>query len=197
MKTIKVCLVLIALCGVFTSCYKDKGNYDYTSINELSFRNFDAEKGYTVSGGDTLRILPEVVGTQDPDGSKKKYSYEWSLDYVLKDSVVSTQKNLVMKVTMPPGKYTLQYKVKDNETGVEYQTRAQLTVITRVFEGYMVMSEVNGKTRLDMVSYSLANGQFTVLPDVLTLMGSTLPVQGKPLQVFCFETEAFYITPET
>jgi hypothetical protein len=189
--------ILIALCCAFAACYKDKGNYNYHPVNQLTFTNFDTAKGYTVNVGQTLSITPQLKGTLDPDGSGKQYSYEWSLDFPQQDSVLSKEKTLNVKLVLAPGKYTLQYKVTDLSTGIQFSTRAQLLVTTRVFEGYLVMNEVNGKTRLDMVSYSRTDDHFEFIPDVLSQMSSALPVQGKPIQVFCFETEAFRITPQT
>jgi hypothetical protein len=197
MKKIQTCFILIVLCCAFASCYKDKGNYDYKPVNELNFTNIDTAKGYTVTFGEMLKVSPQLKGTQDPDGSGKQYSYEWSLDFSEKDSVLSTQKNLDVKLLVPPGKYTLQFKATDLETGIRFHIRTQLLVTTNVFEGYLVMNEVNGKTRLDMLSYYRTDDRFEQLTDVLSQKSSTAPVQGKPKQVFCMETETFNITPQT
>lgn len=197
MRNIQTCFILIVFCCVFVSCYKDKGNYDYQDVNELSFLNIDTAKGYTVFLGDVLTVTPQLKGTQDPTGSGKSYTYEWSLDLPEKDSVLSREKNLHVKLVVPPGKYTLQFKATDPETGIRFHIRTQLLVTTKIFEGYLVMNEVNGKTRLDMLSYYRSDDRFELLTDVLSQMGSTAPVQGKPKQVFCIETEVFNITPQT
>gem|GEM_PF-1119935 len=197
MKRIQTCFILIVFCCALVACYKDKGNYNYQPVNELNFTNIDTAKGYTVFSGEMLKVSPQLKGTQDADGSGKQYSYEWSLTLSDKDSVLSTQKNLDVKLLVPPGKYTLQFKVKDLETGIRFHIRTQLLVTTKVFEGYLVMNEVNGKTRLDMLSYYRTEDRFEQLTDVLGQMSSTAPVQGKPKQVFCMETEVFNITPQT
>ena len=197
MRKISTCFILMAFCCAFASCYKDMGNYNYHPINEISLTNIDTAHGYTLLLGDSLIISPALNGTQDPAGTGKKYSYEWSLDFSLKDSVLSTEKNLRIKPVLAPGKYTLQFKATDLETGIRAHARTQLLVTTRVFEGYMVMNEVNGKTRLDMLSYHRTNDEFEQLTDVLSQLNSGAPTQGKPRQVFCMETEAFYITPQT
>lgn len=197
MKTIQTCLLLMAFCGGLVSCYKDKGNYDYEPVNELRFFNIDTAKGYTVALGETLTVTPQVQGTLDPTGSGKPYTYEWSLDFVGKDSVLSREKNLSTRLLIPPGKYTLQFKATDQQTGIRFHIRTQLLVTTKVFEGYLVMNEVNGKMRLDMLSYYRTDDRFEQLTDVLAQMSSALQVQGKPIQVFCMETEALNVTPQT
>lgn len=197
MKKIQTLFILFAFCCFLAACYKDKGNYDYRPVNELNFSNIDTAKGYTVFFGETLTVAPQVKGTQDPNGSGKPYTYEWSLDFIGKDSVLSTAKDLNVKLLVPPGKYTLQFKATDPETGIRFHIRTQLLVTSKVFEGFLVMNEVNGKTRLDMLSYYRTEDRFEQLTDVLTQMSSALPVQGKPRQVFCMETEFFNITPQT
>lgn len=62
---------------VLTSCYKDKGNYAYTEINEANIDTFTQQYNayYLV---DTLKITPKINFTMDP-GSADRYSYQWSL----------------------------------------------------------------------------------------------------------------------
>lgn len=188
MKKIQACFILMIVCTAFIACYKDKGNYDYHPINELTFANFDTTNGYRVEYGETLTVSPQLQGSLDPDGTKHAYTYEWSFDLPDRDTVISTEKVLNLKMTVNPGTYVLQYKVIDKETGVQFRTRTQLLVTTKIFEGYLVLSDVNGASRLDMLSYYRTDNVFEPHIDVLAEMGSTLPPQGKPIQVFCMET---------
>ena len=197
MNKILSCLLLTVVCAALTSCYKDKGNYDYHPVNELNFTGIDTAHGYTIFLGDTLRINPQLKGTEDPTGSSRTYSYEWSIDFTGRDSVLSREKNLSAKLLFTPGKYTLQFKVTDQETGIRFHIRTQLLVTTRIFEGYLVMNEVDGKMRLYMLSYHRTQDDFEQLTDVLTQLNSGLPTQGKPVQVFCTETSFFGATPQT
>jgi hypothetical protein len=196
MKQIQSCLIFFAICFLASACHKDTGNYNYTSVNEITFQNIKPG-GYVIRGGDTLKIEPNPQGTQEADGTKGTYSYRWSLEQTVGDSVISTEKNLSMHVTLPAGPYTLQYRVKDEQSGITFQTKTKLLVTTRIYEGYLVMSEVNGGTRLDMLTFDHATQEFEQLTDVLSLMGSQAPVQGEPVQIFCMESEAFSITPDS
>lgn len=190
MKQIRSFYILSLLCVALAACYKDKGNYDYHAINELSIVNVDTAHGYSVDFGTPLTISPQIKGTLDPDGSKGSYSYIWSLYGVAGDSVISTQKALNVSLTRPPGSYTLQFIVKDNASGVSYGVKTTLLITTKVFEGYLVLNEVNGKSRLDMITYYRASGLFEQHTDILTEMQSALPAQGKPIQVYCMETQS-------
>lgn len=181
---------IIALAGICLSaaCYKDKGNYSYQPVNELAVAQFDTVKGYVAYYGDSLKIDPVISGTIDKNGTGN-YSYEWSYQvpsYAI--TVLSTQKNLRYKIDMLPGNYSLRLKVTDNTSGVLYHVRTNLQVSTKVYEGYLVLNEVAGKSRLDMLSYQTQTQQFTQITNVLDSMGSHLPVQGKPKNIFCMQT---------
>jgi hypothetical protein len=176
----------------FSACYKDIGNYSYHSINEVSFQNIDTIKGYSAYFGDTLTISPTVVSSAN-DTSENDYTYEWSFRLgvaqtatnPLRDSVVSTQRALAVKIALTPGNYTLQYRVTDKKTGVQFHAMTNLLVTTQVYEGFLVMNDVNGAARLDMLSYNSTSNVFTQYTDVLQKMGSTVPMQGQPYQVLC------------
>ncbi len=197
MKQIQYLVIMMVLCIAAVSCYKDKGNYNYHPINELSFLNFDTTNGYSVEFGQPLTVSPQIKGTLDTSGAQKSYSYEWSLYFNSKDSVISTDKILNVKLQEPPGNYTLQLIVTDKTTGVQYAIRTQLLIITEIFEGFLVLNEVSGKSRLDMITYNRTDNTYKQHTDILTEMGSQLPVQGKPIQVFCMESEYFAKTPDS
>ncbi|SIS97382.1 PKD-like family protein [Filimonas lacunae] len=180
----------IALLGICccTACYKDKGNYNYHPINEVAVSQFDTVQGYLVYIADTLKVSPVVTGTLDKEGTAG-YSYEWSYetqDFV--STVISTEKNLRYAITLLPGNYSLRLKVTDNASGVLYHFRANLQVSTAVYEGYLVLNEVNGHSRLDMLSYQTNTQQFTQITDVLQKMASSLPQQGSPVNIFCMQS---------
>lgn len=175
------CLILSSF--VLASCFKDKGNYDYHPINEINFQNFDSSKGYSVLFGQELNIAPTLVMSTDKNPAIDAYRYEWSLRINNKDTVLSTDRDIKWKATIAPGKYSLQYRVTDKSNNVEFHIRTSLQVSTEVFEGYFVLNDVNGAARLDMLSYSSTASTFTQFTDVLKKQGSTVPMQGKPLQV--------------
>ncbi len=173
----------------FYACNKDQGNYVYNDINELSFESFDTVNGYSIFAGDSLKIYPKLIMTKDQDASVSDYSYEWSLHIVESlrtyDSVISTEKNLVAKIMFSPGNYFLQYKVTDKTTGVPFHIRTNLMVSTPVYEGYLILNDVDGQSRLDMLSYDNVNHVFAQYTNVLGKMESSLPSQGEPYQVLC------------
>ncbi len=182
-------LLLGFFIAAFYACDKDLGNYDYHDINEISFESFDTVNGYNVFTGDSLKIYPDLVMTKDQNASENDYLYEWSIhiteSYNIYDSIISTEKNLKAKILLDPGNYFLQYKVTDKTTGVPFHIRTNLLVSTPVYEGYLVLNNVDGQSRLDMLSYNNTDHIFIQYTDVLEKMGSSLPPQGEPYQIQC------------
>jgi hypothetical protein len=188
MKKLLIYILLVAPAVGLVSCYKDLGNYSYHPINEVTIGGIDTVNGYTATFGDTLTISPVLAGSLDPAGSQK-YSYEWSFfDQNKGDQVISTDKNLQIRISQLPGSYTLQYKVTDLATGVLFHARTTVLVRTDVYEGYLVLNDVGGNSRLDMLSYDVVAGKFTQYTDVLKKMGSSLTPQAAPYKVVCTRT---------
>lgn len=183
MKKLLIC-ILPALLACMAGCYKDEGNYSYSDINEITFANIDTTAGYAVFIGDSLKISPSLKSTMA--ANEDNYTYEWSFfDNIKGDKILSNDRNLRIRINETPGTYSLQYRVVDKKTGVLFHVRTKVLVRTAVYEGYMVLNEVNGKSRLDMLSYDATTSSFNQITDVLLQMGSNLPEQGKPYKVVC------------
>ena len=73
MKHIIYLLLSIVL---FTSCFDDKGNYDYIDINEVTISGFEASTYTVISYIDTLRINPDVKGTLSSKDEDFEYSWK-------------------------------------------------------------------------------------------------------------------------
>ncbi len=150
MKQIAALLILAA---AIISCNKDKGNYSYEDINDAAISGI--EPHYTKLLKDTLRIRPELTfNTITPDA---ELDFEWVRIYTdaSNDSsrkVIGTSRNLEYKLADESGRYNLFFRVRNKKSGVQYQRRFTLTVQSSVYEGWLLMCNVNGFTRIDMVS---------------------------------------------
>jgi len=190
MKKLLICIIAGTLAGS-SSCYKDKGNYSYREINEVTFAQIDTATGYSVFLGDSLKISPQLISSMP--GEPQDYTYEWSFfDRMKGDRILSKEKDLKIKIDEIPGPYSLQFRVTDKSNGRLFHVRTNVLVKTTVYEGYLVLNDVNGKSRLDMISYDATNGSFTQITDVLEHRNSNLPPQGKPIKVLASRvTNAF------
>lgn len=146
-------IVLITI----TSCLKDKGNYDYVPINQVQVAGIKTSEAYEAFAYiDSLNIVPTIVGEglEEPG----RYEYVWKFmrnvdntaDSI--DHVVSRERNLKMLVTFEAGEYRGFYTVTDTREGTSWGTEFSLRVRSLTAEGFMVLSDDNGKGRLDMIS---------------------------------------------
>lgn len=173
------------------ACYKDQGNYKYEQINEVQFEGIaDAYTGYL---GERINIKPKLTFTQDNGNDTARYAYEWTglrTDAVLPADVrteIATTRNLDLVVAFSPGPYRIYYRVTDKITGVQWQKTFSLTILSKVYEGWMLMNDVHGKTRIDMLTKT--DTGYRILTDVLSSMNANVPdryLSAKPLFMNCY-----------
>ncbi|MRX68362.1 PKD-like family protein [Flavobacterium resistens] len=199
-KNIKIQLVLLVLVLLNWSCANDEGNYDYNAINELNVTGIQEE--YTVYNGDPFVIKPNLNPTLDDGSTKDRYEYEWVAVNPSKlasesRTTIATTKDYNDVLKLPPAKYTVYYFIKDKITGVRWQQKPfTLNVVSSIYEGWMIIGNVDGKARLDMVSIIPGSTNIRIINDVLDFSGSALKLEGKAVDVDCF-TSALPTTSPT
>lgn len=155
-------IYLFLVVGLFSSCFDDKGNYDYTDINEVTISGFSENIYSVISYIDTLRIEPEIEGTLS--SNENDFEFAWkiipeNLDFSQveegEDFIVGQEKNLSLPITLKAGKYICFYLVKDKASGVTYKHKFELQARTTTSEGWLVLSN-NGANdaRMDVVMYA-------------------------------------------
>ena len=149
------------------ACAEDKGNYVYHEINEVAIaEGLEQGKLYTkVSFVDNLTFDP-VINSTLKDFNEADYEYEWKAiprgadfeDIEKADGLVlSTERRIDMLLTLKPGDYSCFFNVTDKETGVCWSTPFYLRVKSMTSEGWMVLCEENGESRMDLVFNSSEN----------------------------------------
>lgn len=187
-KTILVAFIIITTLG---SCKKDLGNYDYNEINSLkAVLNLPTE--VTAIYGKPLSIKPELKFSLDPGFDESKYTFEWS--YIgsngiggIKMFVLANTRNLEQVVSIVAGTYTAFYTVTDKASGVAYKKEFRIKVTNEINEGWMLMCDVNGQARVDMLSVN-ATGAFDLVSDLLGSTSSELKLTGKPVMIYNYAT---------
>ena len=191
--TFKKYILIIALCitGGFNACKKDLGNYSYNDINELSAVGGIAPD-LTAVYSKQFVLKPDLKFTQDAGADESKYSYEWS--YIGPNGLggsklftLATTRNLDLKMTIIAGSYQFYYSVTDKNTGVKFRYPFTLKVVNEINEGWMLMCDVSGKARVDMLSLN-TNNAFDVIIDLLATTGSDLKLDGKPVMAYTYNT---------
>lgn len=141
-------MIITGVC-LFSSCYDDKGNYDYNPINELEISGI--EKEYMCEKWDTLKI-PEPVITSTQAGmpaikycwevNGKKVGQQPALQYIVSDKAERD--------------YKCRLIVSDTVMHVEYYKTFKLKVFTPYSEGLMVLTDYDHQP---MVSFlGIING---------------------------------------
>jgi len=169
-KVIHILYTLIALFFI-TSCYTDKGNYDYTSISDIVIDSIASS--YTkISAVDILEISPQLTSTYN----ENDFEYVWEmLDSRNNRDTLSHEKDLSYAVNESPGSYTIFFFVKNKANGYYVHTTTSLNVVTEYSMGHYILKEdASGNTDMDL----LLNDGRLISDILLKTQGSTLP--GKP-----------------
>ena len=142
--------VVVVLSIVFAGCSQDEGNYDYHSLNEPNITGVPETNSVLIH--DVLDLDPSMG---DNITDLDAYDYEWKVinnsgDHV--ETVLSHEKHLNQEVTLNAGEYTLYFTATDKESGLFWRKSYKLIVSDSSSEGWMVLCDDHGKTRLDMIS---------------------------------------------
>lgn len=193
-KKIKTQFILLLSISILAiSCYDDEGNYDYKDINEVGISGL--EEKYSVARFENFNLVPELTYSQ-ASGNTANYTYKWQAyqrSGVGDDRVtdLSNEKDLLVPIELIPGNYTVYYTVYDDSTGLEWQYDFDLEVANSIYEGWLVLNDINGASRLDMISYIYE--EYQTKHDVLALAGSELTLDGAPGFVYCYSFDpSFY-----
>lgn len=142
--------VTFALTLAFAACSPDKGNYDYHTLNEPNITGVPEANSVLIH--DVLDLDPSMGdNVTDLDA----YSYEWKVinnsgDH--EETVIGKDKHLHTEVTLDAGTYTLYFTATDKQSGLFWRKSYTLTVSDSSSEGWMVLCDVDGATRLDIIS---------------------------------------------
>lgn len=153
--------VTFAMAMLFAGCSQDEGNYDYHSLNEPNITGVPEQISVlTLSNIDIDPSMGDNITDLDA------YTYEWKVINKSGDNevtVLGNEKHLQTEVTLPAGEYTLYFTATEKKTGLFWRKSFALTVSDTTSDGWLVLCDINGKTRLDMVSNITGQIYFDVL----------------------------------
>lgn len=143
--------IISALIIVITSCFADKGNYEYTAWEEITVTGIESD--YTaISQVDRIQIEPVVSSTEND----AQYEYYWGIyetsvqGYAPIIDTIATTKNLDYLVVQPAKGWVLVFYAKNINTGYSKIVTANLNVVTEFTRGWYVAKQENGYTDLDL-----------------------------------------------
>ena len=165
MKIAKLMIGILFFSAV--ACTEDKGNYDYTPLNDLSIAGI--ESAYMIERDSQLVIPVTITGTEGFDESRYEYLwYIWSVNNAADPDTLSYEKDLNVPISVVAGSYDMRYLVTDKETNIVYTSRATLDVIDSYSQGVMALSSAGGEADVTFINavnaisthvYREANGE--------------------------------------
>lgn len=170
-------LGLLAASVTLTGCYEDKGNYDYSEIEEVTITLPTAIEA--MANAENVKFSPTVVSSvtgKEIPADDPNYEYECRIFYTRTIDGITEKwydinpdrtQGVDFFVQAPAGTYSLWYTARNKRTGVESHAKGSLRLISSVYEGWMVMSN-NGaeKTmRLDMI-FTDSKGRELIAKDI-------------------------------
>lgn len=141
-----------------TSCYEDKGNYDYKEMNDVEISVPTESSNYSL--GDTVKSKPQLtfaLGRESVD-----LEYEWTYD----GHVVAHSRDLEWIADTIAQNKDLRLAVLDKSTGVSYFGSATISISSPFKrDGWTVLSEKDGHSMLTFMRNQTEDG---VLKPVVT-----------------------------
>ena len=164
----------ILAAGVFalslTSCYEDKGNYDYSDVEQILITFGHDEEGFTLLTTDVaamrntenIEIKPTVISSiaGEIDETNTDYEFDCRINYQPEGSNQAwydidslRTKDVSFFANIPAGNYKFWYTVKNKKTGVTRSAQGNVKIIITTLEGWMVASNPgpDNRSRLDMI----------------------------------------------
>lgn len=152
--------VIFLFLGVYllTACFDDKGNYDYTDINELTISGIQDSEYSAIAFVDTFRLTPNIEYSLP--SKEEDFEYSWKLMPMSmdvkdveegEDFIVGREKNLNLIVNQKAGKYVGFFLAKDKKTGVTWRKKFSMQVRTLTSEGWLILCDEAGKARMDLM----------------------------------------------
>ena len=147
----RLCLSILLVSVIVTSCFRDLGNYDYKTVEEFEVTGL--EDSYDVYTSENLVIEPVVI-PQTGD-----YEYEWFLteyregDYQIEQyaNVLSKERILDVPFKRSTGEYELHLKVTSKTSGDAEFVRMTINAITPYTNACYILYEMeDGNSEVDI-----------------------------------------------
>ncbi len=163
MKKVIIVLMAALLMGGLAGCYDDKGNYDYTDINEMTYTIEAAIKGGNKIAIDTFgysrcKQSPEdvvVVYTpvvhQSMVSGEENITYEWRVVNRGEEKVYTDK---VLELVFPKNtasEYGITFRVTDLTTNVSFYRDLRIKTVQPYLYSWFVLNGEEGDRRLSVV----------------------------------------------
>lgn len=177
MKLNILSVVAISASLMLNACYEDKGNYDYTDLEEMTVEF--PENIVALEKSEPLAFSPKVVSSIAGEISSDNPNYEFNCELYRQATVdgkivywhdINPDKKKDINIILPDvpaNNYPIWYKVTNKKTGVTFNFKKTVSIKSTTSEGWMVLSkDAAGHAQLGIV-YTHPNGQEMVRANIL------------------------------
>ena len=189
---------MLSFLFVLSSCFDDKGNYDYKEMPVITFENLPAQMN-VLQNVESVELDPIIKSSQEGviEADNANFEFNCKINYNPSNSEGNwldinpdKKKAVSYMASLPAGSYIFWYSVTDKRTGIEYSIKVPVTVASVSYEGWCVLCNEgeNNRVRLDMVSV-ISNEREIAAHDILN---SDFPAMTNATQ-FIFDSKPRYV----
>lgn len=190
----KLLAVMLPLC-ILAACYKDKGSYDYHTLDEVTIDTTGIGATRSMKRFDTLTLNPvirykgEVVNLQQSQFPELQFS--WTIYPDLNDAsgnelhVLDSVPRLHKMLDQPEINWDVRLTVTNKLTGVRAFAIFKVRLEPALAEGWLVLYERNGSADVGMIVNDRINKTAVkeqVYYDIYSASNGRT-IKGKPLQI--------------
>lgn len=180
------------MCGLFGSCAKDRGNYDYLTLDSVAIDVSGLATSYSMLRFDTLHLQPVVkYKGQVVTGSEKsgELSFAWEMYPSSVNPTVQEKftfdSTIALHAVMDKREavWVVLFTVINNKTGVKTFSKFSVAITPSLAEGWMVLYEKDGNTDVGLIVNNEVTKTNTVKEKVMLDIYSTsngAPMAGAP-----------------
>ncbi|RZM29841.1 MAG: hypothetical protein EOO88_03255 [Pedobacter sp.] len=155
-------LALICGIAILASCAKDKGNYEYKTLNAVTIDLENIPAAYSVVRFEDISIAPKViykgvtVDPVNPQFPELKFTWEMYPSQAGRDVVErhTLSESPLLKVTLNQRElpWEVVYTITNTETGIKTFAKFAVNITSALAEGWMVLYERDGNTDVGLIT---------------------------------------------
>ncbi|WP_316765765.1 PKD-like family lipoprotein [Pedobacter frigiditerrae] len=164
LKYIVLCSTIFIIC-----CKKDKGNYDYVTLEQFGLDTVGLAKSFNVQQGRELLVIDRKLVAADTTD----YTYVWRLFEVktatlTRYDTVSTKRKISTLISAEPGtSNVLELKLTQKSTGLFKFYSFNVTTVSAIPDGFLAVYDKDGSTDVDLIRGTNVLGMGTNIKDTV------------------------------
>lgn len=192
-------IILCFLASIFSSCYEDKGNYNYHEVDEVTIdtAGLGFLQTYVISRFDRLQLSPNIYmnGELVNDNTNAPLDYLWTIytnttsansDYTV--DTLGHKRVLDAEISRPAGTYNIRLTVTNRNDDIQSYLTIPCNIEETITAGWMLFYEradMPGTSDVGLVVNPWVKKNIIQNKEFWNLYGASnnQPLQGKPVRI--------------